>query len=459
MVSQRIDLSGKHPTILSWLQERRPQAADLAIASMERSGAGLSNETFFLDVRWEEGGQSKSEKMVFRFPPTGYPVFPSYDLSKQFRVMQLLAKTNVPVPEVRWFEEDEQVLGMPFYVMRFTEGIIPPEYPPYHSFGIVYDASPQQRAKMWWSGVEVMAKVHTLDWQALGFSFLGVPEEGTDPIDRELDYWENYLNWAKEEPQPILEAALQWLRENKYAPKHVSLCWGDSRLPNIIFGPDNDVLAVLDWEMANLSDPESDLGWFLFLDWQHCEGYGIPRLEGFPSAEETVKRYEELTGRKVEHLHYNEVLAALRFGIIMLKLYKNFKRMGITLPAEDAELNNVCTQRLASLLDLAPPGERQKRETTNLEDVTVTAQFHLTGPGGGDWYVLCDKGKASRHEGLAENPNVTLSASAADWGAIQRGEMDRIQAWMGGKLTIDGDMALLLQMEDAIARLDSQENP
>jgi aminoglycoside phosphotransferase (APT) family kinase protein/putative sterol carrier protein len=457
MVSKRIDLSDKRPTLTSWLQSKMPQAQNLTLESLERSGAGLSNETFFIDLSWQEGSQSKSEKVVLRCPPSGFPVFPEYDLSKQFRIMHALSKTNVPVPKVYWLEEDESVLGTHFYVMGFTPGVIPPEYPPYHSFGMIFDATPEQRTKMWWSGVEAIAKIHAVDWEGLGLSFLGVPGPGTGPIDQELDYYENYLNWAKEEPQPILEAALKWLRDNKFTPKRVTLCWGDARLPNLILTPENEVAAVLDWEMAFLCDPECDVAWYWFLDWQHCEGYGMPRLEGFPSKEETLRRYEDLTGWKVENVDYYEVLAALKFGVVLLKLYKNFKIMGVAMPAEDAELNNVCTQRLAELLDLEPPGERQRRETTNLEDITATVQFHLTGPGGSDWYIVSDKGKASRHAGAAKSPNVTMTASAEDWEAIQRGEMDRIQAWTSGKLKIDGDMALLLQLEDTISKLREQQ--
>ena len=112
---------------------------------------------------------------------------------------------------------------------------------------------------------------------------------------------EHYLGWAQEEPQPILEASLQWLQQQHYAPARITLCWGDARLPNTMFNPEGDVLAVLDWDMAILSDPESDLAFMIVLDWLLSEGTGVPRLEGFPSKEETVRRYEELTGWRVEN--------------------------------------------------------------------------------------------------------------------------------------------------------------
>ncbi|MBA7469284.1 hypothetical protein ES707_04551 [subsurface metagenome] len=451
MLSREIDLADMQSRLIAWLQQKMPQAQNISISGMERSGAGLSNETFLFDLSWQEAGQQRSEGMVLRCPPRDYPVFPEYSLDKQFHTMDCLQGTNVPVPRVFWLEEDEKVLGTPFYIMGKIDGVIPPEYPPYHSFGVYYDATPQQRAKMWWGSLEAMSKVHLLDWQKLGFSFLGIPKGGSGPLDQQLEYWESFLNWRKEEPQPILEATLDWLREKQYSPKHVTLCWGDCRMPNTIYSPDGEVLGVLDWEMAYLGDPESDLGFFFFLDWQHSEGYGIPRLDGSPGKEETVQRYEELTGRKVENLLYNEVLAAFRAGVVILSVFKNFNKMGVALPAEDIELNNPCTQRLAELLNLPAPGA-PTRETTRIEDVTVSVQFHLTGPGGGDWYLVSDRGKGTRYEGTAENPDATLTVSAGDWDAIQRGELDRLHAWTSGKLKIEGDMTLLLQLEDMISK-------
>jgi putative sterol carrier protein len=80
-------------------------------------------------------------------------------------------------------------------------------------------------------------------------------------------------------------------------------------------------------------------------------------------------------------------------------------------------------------------------------------QLHLTGPGGSDWYIVCDRGKATRHQGTAAEPNCTLTVAAEDWAAIQRGEMDRMRAWMEGRLKIEGDMTLLLQLENTISKL------
>ena len=455
MLSRQVELAELQSKLLEWLRKKMPDAQNLAISNLERSGAGISNETFLFNLTWQEHGKPKSEGMVLRCAPRSFPVYPDYDLSLQFRVMKALHGSKAPVSKVHWLEQDEKVLGTAFYVMGKIEGVVPPEFPPYHSFGVYFEATPQKRAKMWWSAIEAMSRAHKADWKSLGLSFLGVPKSGTDALDRQLNYFERYLNWAKDLPderQPILEAALKWLRDNRYVPERVTLCWGDARMPNTMFSPDGDVVALFDWEMAFLGDPQADLAFFLLLDWVDSEGYGIPRLEGAPGREETVRRYQELTGWKVDQLHYNEVFAVFRAGIVMLKVLKNFRKLGVAMPEADAESNNPCTQRLASLLGLPAPGA-PTRQTTRVEEVTATVQFHLTGAGGCDWYAVCEKGTATRHEGIVVNPNCTLTVSAADWAAIQRGELDRFNAWTGGKLRIDGDMTLMLQLEEAISKL------
>ena len=452
MFERNIDLAEIQSKLTEWLGGKMPQASDIAVSPLKRASAGFANETFFFTLSWKEDGRSRSGRKVLRIQPQDYPVFLEYDLGVQFYCMDRLRDTDIPVPRVYWLEMDTGVLGNPFYVADEIQGRVASEVPPYHSSGLCFDATPEQREKMWWRAIEIAVKIHKLDWRSMDFSFLGIPGGGTGPIDRHLDYYERYFNWMKQEPKPILDKALQWLKENRFAPEHVSLCWGDCRIPNLLYDDDFEVAGVLDWEMASINDPESDLAWFFFLDWQHSESYGIPRLAGFPGKEETVKRYEELSGWKVNNLFYHEVLAAFKFGIIIGKIAQTMKQTGAPMPTEDFEIDNPGTQRLASLLELPAPGG-PAREMTDLDKVTVVAQVHLTGPKGSDWYVVSDKGAATRHEGTADNPDATVTASAEDWDAIQKGELDRVQAFMSGKLKTEGDLTLMLQLEDTISRL------
>ncbi len=64
------------------------------------------------------------------------------------------------------------------------------------------------------------------------------------------------------------------------------------------------------------------------MDWATSEGYGFPRLEGFPGPAETIAQYEERAGVRVEHAPWQEVFAALRFGVIMARIAGRLKEIG-----------------------------------------------------------------------------------------------------------------------------------
>ena len=428
-------------TLTAWLARQLPGADGLTLSELKKPSAGVSNETLLAEADWREAGRAQHERLVVRLMPSASPVFPDYDLGKQVRILRCLESTNVPVPRVLWFEEDERILGSPFYVMPRIEGELPSEVPPYHAFGWCAEISPARQARMWWSGIETLARIHLLNWQRLGLGFLDVDQ---------LDYYEHYLAWGRgETPQPILDATLAWLKAHRPKVEHRTLCWGDSRLPNMIFR-EQETVGVLDWEMAFIGDPEADLGWWLFMDWSHSTGYGIPRLPGLPSAADTVARYEELTQRQVRNARYWEVFAAYRYGVITMKIARALKGAGFPAP-DDMETNNSCTQRLAQILDLPPPG--RARAVTDINAVTARVQFHLTGPGGSDFVIVSDKGEVSLQAGAIADPDTTLTVAAADWLAIQTGELNRTDAFLSGKLKIDGDPTLLMQLEGAIAKL------
>jgi aminoglycoside phosphotransferase (APT) family kinase protein/putative sterol carrier protein len=460
MTGQKQELTDIASKLTSWLGEKMPHASNLSISDLDKPGMGLSSETIIFNLHWDEARNEKSKGIVLRAAPLEHKVFPDYDLGYQFRIMDALKDTNVPVAKMLWLEEDPSVIGVPFFLMERLEGEVPQDFPSYHSSGVFYEAKPEERAKMWWGSFEAMVNIHKLDWKDLGLSFLGAPKGGTDPIDLQLAYWDRFFKWAKDDPKeshPILEASLKWLKENRYETERVSLCWGDARMGNTLYSkPHRDVLAVMDWEMAYIGDPESDLAWFFLLDRQHSLGVGLPRLEGTPSYEESVKRYEDLTGWKVKNLFYNEVLSSTRYGMILVSVLKKFKQQGIPIQ-EDMIHNNVCTQRLSELLDLPSPGPK-KTEISDIKDITVTVQFHLTGPGGLDWYLLSDKGMGTRHEGAVDNPTCTITATADDWRAIQSGKLDRMDAWSSGRLVVDGDMNVMLQLEDLISEFTNAES-
>ncbi len=456
-MKNELDTAGRIMThLVPWLQKKMPDALHVAVSDIRKPGMGLSNETYIFDLTWEKKGKRITKGMVLRAAPRDHKVFPDYHLKHQFLIMQALKQSDVPVPEMYWQEEDKGVIGTPFYIMERLDGTMPKDYPSYHGSGFYFDASPEERATIWWRALEMLAKTNMIDWRKLGLDFLGVPGGGTGPIDRQMAYWERFLGWIKDDPSesfPVLEKALLWLKENKYAPERVSLCWGDARMGNVLYGePGFDVVAVLDWEMAFLGDPEADLAWFIFMDWYLSAEYNLPRLPGSPGREESIRRYEEITGWKVLHYDYNEVFAAMRFGMILISVLKKMKGQGIPI-ADEMFHNNACTRRIADILCLEQPGERKK--TLNVKEDTVSIQFRFSGPGGTEWYIISEKGKARRHEGTTDGPTCTVRATAEDWRNLQNGTLNQLEAWKTGRLVVDGDLKVMIELKDEISRLQA----
>ena len=353
------DLGAARAGLERWLRAKLTGASELRLSELHAPQAsGFSNETLLFDLAWKEGGRPRSESLVVRIQPTGFAVFPDYDMRIQFDSMRLLAAAGIPVPRVLWLETDDaSVFGAPFYVMAKVEGRAAADRPLYTQEGWLKELPPADQARVWWGGIESMAAIHNLDWRALGFGFVDKPELGRTGLEQQLAYYERYLRWAaRGKPQPIAEAAWEWLQRNKPSDEPDSLVWGDARIGNILFEPNGTkVAAVLDWEMVTHGNGEEDLAWAIFLDRHHSEGIGLPRLPGFPSYEDTIARYEQLTGRKTRWQKFYSVFAGFRFAVIMSRIAQQMVHYGV-MPADSPfETNNTVTQLLAKDLGLPAP--------------------------------------------------------------------------------------------------------
>jgi aminoglycoside phosphotransferase (APT) family kinase protein len=350
------DLDATRERLEAWLRTRLPEARELVASPLVGPGAtGFSSDTLLFELSWTQGGDAWRQSLVLRLEPTGFRIFPHYDVRRQFRIQRRLWRRGIPVPRVLWLEEDPGVLGSAFYVMERAEGRIPPDNPPYHAEGWVTEIPPPERERIWWSGLETLAAIHRL--AAHDFACLLPAEAAPSPLEAQLDAYDRFLAWAaRGRPQPTCEAALAWLREERpREAEPLALCWGDSRIGNMVFR-EGRCVAVLDWEMATLANPVQDLAWWLFLDHHHSAGIGRERLPGFPGREATAARWSELTGLEPRHLGYYEVFAAFRFSVIMIRVAQQLMAYGL-LPADSPfERDNTVTRLLASQLRLAAPG-------------------------------------------------------------------------------------------------------
>lgn len=318
-----------------WLREKLSDKPQLEIADFVFPEAtGESNVTLIVSASWDGTSGREEGKFVVRIQPQGEKVFNDYNLALQYQLMAMLAPTEVPVPPLLALETDTAVIGSTFYVMHHVDGLIPSDRPPMHMAGWVTEVTPEQRASMWWAGVDAMIALHRLD--TADFSLPeGLPgtKEGESAISCQIAMYEALLQGPVAQAcEDDLPEIMAWCRENMPADSNLRLCWGDARPANIIY-KDFSVAAVLDWEMATVCNPLLDLAWWIWMDVCLSTALGIERLDGFPTREETIAHWQRHTGYAIDDLPYYELFAVLRYTIIMERIFvREEARSGERLP-------------------------------------------------------------------------------------------------------------------------------
>ena len=315
-----------------------PQATEgVQVRALQSASGGYSNITLLGELH----GPAQPQAIVVRIQPEGAAVFPDCDVQAQYRTMQLLQGSGLPVPPLLGLEMDPAVLGAPFFIMGRLPGQVPNENPLYHLEGWFHDLPPPQLRQHWFAGIDGIAALSRLDWRALGFSFL-MPAAGESPLARQLGDYRDMLHWSEGlsgRTYPLLWRCLQWLEAHAPQDEPVSLSWGDAKLGNCVF-KDGQLSGMLDWERPALANPVDDLSWWLMLDESLCTGYGVPRLAGLPSREETVAHWERASGFGAQDLPYYDVLSAWRFAIVMTRIGHIFTQRGWVPPEAEMDLRN-----------------------------------------------------------------------------------------------------------------------
>lgn len=321
---QRTDPHIKRAQLEAWFRSKLPAAESISVGPLEKAPGGLASEIHFLDLNWWESGQEYTEHLLIREESKVFRVFPEFHLDREFNAMRALEGSSVPVPRMFWLENDESVIGAPFYIMGKIDGeVLDPQQIGDEPAGPLWEATPSERCEMWRQVLETMARIHTIDCAQFGPLYPGAPQTGADVLDQQIDFYRNMAEWAKVEPRPLIEVAFKWFDDNRFEPRHVSLCWGDARPGNLMYR-DGEIVGVLDWDMTHIGSAEIDLAWFLAVDWLTCDStIAKGRWEGIPGREETIQMYEEALGRELENLFYHEAFAFLKLGIIFWRVIKN----------------------------------------------------------------------------------------------------------------------------------------
>ena len=249
---------------------------------------GQSNPTFLLSA----GGKS----YVLRKKPPGKLLPSAHAVDREYRIIKTLEKTDVPVAEALLLCRDDSIIGTPFYVMEHVEGRI------FRDVTASMAKSPEERSAIFDAMNDTLAKIHLVDWKALGLADYGKPG---NYMARQVSRWKRQYEASKTDDIEDMDSLIVWLEENIPADDSATVVHGDLRLENLIIHPfEPRVMAVLDWELSTLGHPLSDLAYncmqYYFPDsGSRLSGYkGLNLSElGIPEETDYVDDYCRRTGR------------------------------------------------------------------------------------------------------------------------------------------------------------------
>ena len=270
---------------------------------------GQSNPTY----RVQAGGRD----LVLRKQPPGQLVAGAHAIDREYRVMQALAGSQVPVPAMRAYCDDASLLGTPFYLMDFVPGrmLMDPALP---------GMAPAERDAHYREMARVIAALHAVDVEVVGLTTYGKPG---NYVARQINRWSRQTRELTVPISPAMEQLMDWLPHHVPQAEETTLVHGDYRLDNLLWHPTEPrVLAVLDWELSTLGDPLADLA-YQGMGWREPPELwrGIGGLDwvalGIPDEASYLRWYQDATGRDPTplwefYLAFNLFrMAAILYGI------------------------------------------------------------------------------------------------------------------------------------------------
>ena len=179
MIDDLSDLGDVAQRLAGWLQQRHPEQAAPTVGGLVRSDAGYSNITVLGEIGWRGEEANRAQPVVLRLQTSTPSVFPDCDITRQYRVLQALAGSSVPVPRLLGLETDPAALGAPFFLMERVAGRVPNENPLYHLEGWFHDLASEELRQYWFSGIDTVAAVARVDWRAVSYTHLDVYKRQT----------------------------------------------------------------------------------------------------------------------------------------------------------------------------------------------------------------------------------------------------------------------------------------
>lgn len=311
LVPVRPALQFDEAALQAYLRQHLPEYA--SVIGVAQFAGGQSNPTFRIDTG--------AGPLVLRKQPPGRLLPGAHAVDREYRVLEALRDSEVPVPRVAHFCADAEVIGTPFYLMECLQGRVFRDL-------LLPGVSAAERGAIYAAMVETLARLHRVDWKALGLGDFGKPQ---NYLARQLALWSRQYQAARREPVPAMERLVDWLTDHLPGEQSPAIAHGDYRLENLLFDArEPRVIAVLDWELATLGDPLSDLAYncmpyHLPMDLGFASGFvGVDLAQlGIPAQQDYIAAYCAATGRtEIADWTFYQAFSLFRTAAIQHGIYQ-----------------------------------------------------------------------------------------------------------------------------------------
>ena len=247
---------------------------------------------------------------VVRRPPLGHVLATAHDMGREHRVITALRDTSVPVPLTYALCTDPDVIGAPFYVMSDVDGIA------YRTADQIAVLGPTRIRGIAERLIATLALLHAVPPAEVGLADFGRPEGF---LARQVRRWKKQLDASRSRPIAGIDELYALLAANPPDGTPPAIVHGDYRLDNVLVGSDDKIAAVVDWEMATLGDPLTDVG--LLIVYQTMERLGdgpmASAAPGYPAVPEVLAQYAAGSGRDLSDLGFYIALASFKAAVIL----------------------------------------------------------------------------------------------------------------------------------------------
>jgi aminoglycoside phosphotransferase (APT) family kinase protein len=267
--------------------------------------------------------------LVLRRPPFGSKVKRAHDMGRENRVLSVLSEHRAWAPKPAVFCDDHDVMGADFYLMQRIRGVILRRKIP--SELSVDDVTAKRLSE---TLVDTLIELHALDYQKIGLGELGKPDGF---VQRQVTGWTKRYHSAQTDEIEQMPRVSDWLESNMPVSPAPTVIHNDFKFDNLIYDVSlENVIGVLDWEMATVGDPLMDLGTMLCYWVEDSDAdalknlsFGPTTLPGMYTRRQLAERYAERTGRDISNVVFYFAFGLYKTAVVLQQIYYRFKQ-GLT---------------------------------------------------------------------------------------------------------------------------------